>query len=263
MTDSHEHEDEYTDEFVEAMELIWGEGFLSPGGVNEVARALDGLDITGKSVLDIGCGIGGVDVALVRNHGAGSVLGIDIEQPVIDRAVARTEREGLSGQITYQKVAPGPLPFEDESFDVVFSKDAMIHIPDKAALFGDVYRVLRPGGCFSGSDWMRGNQEPATPELMLWLELVGLTFDFESQSQYLAALETAGFENVALVDRRDWAREVLRDDYEQLAGAKHEALRAAAGDEADHYVNMWHAAWKSAVVGQLAPGHLRGFKPAG
>ena len=262
MTGHDEHEDEYSDEFVRVLELVWGEGFLSPGGADEVARALDGVDIAGKSVLDVGCGVGGVDIALVRDHGAASVLGIDIKQPVIDHAVARAEREGLSDRITYQKVTPGPFPFADERFDVVFSKDAMIHIPDKPALFADVYRVLRPGGFFSGSDWMRGDDEPATPELENWLERLGLTLEFESQARYQAALETAGFEDVTLVDRRDWAREKLRDDYEQLAGAKHEALRAAAGDEADNYVKLWHAGWQTAVVGQLAPGHLRGFKAA-
>lgn len=263
MTGHDEHEIEYDDNFVHALELVWGEGFLSPGGAGEVAKALEGVDIAGKSVLDVGSGVGGVDIALVRDHGAASVLGIDVEQPVIDRAIARAEREGLSDRITYRKVTPGPFPLDDESFDVVFSKDAMIHIPDKAALFTEVFRVLRPGGFFSGSDWMRGNEEPATPEMTRWLEVVGLTFGLKSQAQYKAALVGAGFENVTLLDRRDWAREVLRDDYEQLADAKHEALRAGVGDEADKYVEIWHAAWQTAVVGQLAPGHLRGFKPAG
>ena len=263
MTGHDEHEDEYNDNFVHALELVWGDGFLSPGGADEVAKALEGVDIAGKSVLDVGSGVGGVDIALVRNHGAGSVLGIDVEQLVTGQAIARAEREGLSDRISYRKVVPGPFPLEDASFDVVFSKDAMIHIPDKAALFAEVYRVLKPGGFFSGSDWMRGNEEPSTPEMIRWLEIVGLTFKLESQDQYTAALVAAGFENVTLVDRRDWVKEVLREDYENLAHNKHEALRAAVGDEADKYVQIWHAAWQTAMVGQLAPGHLRGFKPAG
>ncbi|MFP6745306.1 MAG: methyltransferase domain-containing protein [Alphaproteobacteria bacterium] len=241
MTDQQEHEDEYTDEFVQTLELIWGEGFLSPGGADEVAMALDGVDIAGKSVLDVGCGVGGVDIALVRNHGAASVHGIDIEQPLIDSAVARAAREGLSDRITYQKVTPGRFPFADESFDLVFSKDAMIHIPDKPALFADVNRVRRPGGFFSGSDWMRGDEEAATPELERWIELLGLALEFESQDRYQAALTTAGFDKVSLVDRREWARDTLRDDCEQLAGAKNAALRANTGDDADHYVNLWNA----------------------
>ncbi|MEM7123113.1 MAG: methyltransferase domain-containing protein [Pseudomonadota bacterium] len=260
---SGRHEDEYDGNFIHALELVWGEGFLSPGGEDEVAKALEGVDISGMSVLDIGSGVGGVDIALVRNHGAGSVLGIDVEKTVTEHAVARAEREGLSGRISYRVIEPGPFPLEDKSFDVVFSKDAMIHIPDKPALFAEVYRVLKPGGFFSGSDWMRGNEEPATPEMKRWLNVVGLTFELKSQEQYVEALKQAGFENVSLVDRRDWIKNVLHNDYENLAEHKNEALRAGVGDDADKYVEIWHAAWETAMVDQLAPGHLRGFKPGG
>ena len=52
---SHEHEDEYTDNYVGALELVWGDGFLSPGGKDELALFLEGLDISGKEVLDVGC----------------------------------------------------------------------------------------------------------------------------------------------------------------------------------------------------------------
>ena len=49
---------------------------------------------------------------------------------------------------------PGPLPFADASFDIVFSKDALLHVPDKDALFAEIFRVLKPGGVFAASDWM-------------------------------------------------------------------------------------------------------------
>ena len=49
---------------------------------------------------------------------------------------ARADRIGLL------KVAPGPLPFPPGTFDVVFSKDSIVHIPDKAALMAEVFRVL-------------------------------------------------------------------------------------------------------------------------
>src|SRR5262249_52807452 len=84
-----ESESEYGDAMVAALELIWGEGFLSPGGPAEVAEILAGIDIGGKDVLDIGCGIGGADFLLVRKHEAASVLGIDVEAPNIERARMR------------------------------------------------------------------------------------------------------------------------------------------------------------------------------
>ena len=63
----------YTGNLISMLEVVWGEGWLSPGGPEEVARVLDGIDLKGKSVLDIGCGVGGVDFLLVEDHGAGFV----------------------------------------------------------------------------------------------------------------------------------------------------------------------------------------------
>ncbi len=139
-----EHEEiEYHEILITMLEIIWGEGFLSPGGAEEVALLLAGEDIKDKNVIDIGCGIGGIDVLLARDYGAGSVVGVDIEQPVLDHSIARAETEGLSDKITYQLVEPGPLPFEPASFDVVFSKDAMIHIPEmKGPLYSQMETTL-------------------------------------------------------------------------------------------------------------------------
>ena len=165
MAENQEYE--YDDIQVTMLEIIWGEGLLSPGGAEEVALLLEEEDISGKNVIDIGCGIGGIDVLLAREHGAASVTGVDIEQPVLDRAMARAEAEGLADRLSYKLVAPGPLPFNPGSCEVVFSKDAMIHIPDKEALFADVFRLLRPGGLFIASDWMRRDDNPPTPEMRI------------------------------------------------------------------------------------------------
>ena len=129
---------------------------LEPGGPAEVARILGGKDIAGKDVLDIGSGMGGADVALVNNHGAASVVGIDVERQLVDAAARRAQTLGLENRISYQLVSPGPLPFAGTSFDVVFSKDAIIHVADKKSLYAEMFRVLRPGGRLLVSDWLRG-----------------------------------------------------------------------------------------------------------
>ena len=178
---------EYTDDFVAKLELLWGDGFLSPGGEKEVATALAGVDLAGKDILDVGCGVGGVDILLARRWNANSVLGIDIEAPVLAKAEARVRDLGLTDRISYRQVEPGPFPLPDAGFDVVFSKDAMIHIPDKAALYADVLRVLRPGGVFVASDWLKGFERPDSSEMSTWLDSVALHFEMAS----IAATERA------------------------------------------------------------------------
>jgi len=88
--------DLYTQPLITLLESIWGEGFLSPGGAAEIARLVQDHDFTGKSLLDIGCGAGGIDIALIQNHGAGYVTGIDVEDTVLIHARSRIDDAGYS-----------------------------------------------------------------------------------------------------------------------------------------------------------------------
>jgi ubiquinone/menaquinone biosynthesis C-methylase UbiE len=136
---------EYFESMLALLQIIWGDGFLSPGGSEEVARLLEDCSIAGCKVLDIGCGLGAIDELLVREHGANSVIGVDIDPQLVERMHTRMARAGLSDRIKGRRVDGGPLPFEAASFDVVFSKDSLVQIPDKAAIFAEILRVLRPG----------------------------------------------------------------------------------------------------------------------
>ena len=146
MTDSA---DLYPEPVIGFLEMLWGTGWLSPGGPDELARLLEGEDLAGRHVLDIGCGAGGIDCLLVSQYGAARVTGIDVEQPVLDTAARRARDAGVADKVELVLVSPRPLPFADPSFDVVFSKDSIVHIPDKPALAREVYRVLKPGGVFT------------------------------------------------------------------------------------------------------------------
>ncbi len=144
----------YPEEFIDRLQIVWGEGFLSPGGPDEVRAIVSGLDLAGKRVLDIGCGTGGPAVLLARDHQA-NVVAIDIEPQLLERAKRLASKAGVS--IDWRLVDPGALAFPANSFDVVFSKDALIHIPDKPALFAEILRVLKPGGVFAAAtgSWAR------------------------------------------------------------------------------------------------------------
>jgi phosphoethanolamine N-methyltransferase len=253
---------EYTGDAIEAYELRWGEGFLSPGGAEEVARMLEGADLRGREVLDIGCGVGGGDVVLARDHGAGHVLGIDVEQPALDRATARATAAGLAGRLSFQLVAPGPLPFADASFDVVFSKDSIIHVADKPALFAEVLRVLRPGGDFVVSDWFRG-RAPFSEEMTTYVESGHLTFNMETLEATAEALRRIGFAQVTTRDRHAWYRERTHEELARAEGPDRPKLAALLGAaEAEKWVARMRAKAVAVDQGHLRPGHLHAVKSA-
>ena len=240
-------EDLYDDSHIAFLEDLWGEGFLSPGGAEEVARILDGVGLRGKYVLDLGCGSGAIDV----------------EDPVCAAARARMAAEGLSDRISVEKVVPGPFPFRDQSFDVVFSKDSIIHIPDKEALAAEAFRVLKPGGRFAASDWLRSHDGAPSPEMARYIALEALDFAMASPDRYRAAMEGAGFGDVELVNRSPWYAGVAEAELQELSGpnradweARHDAAFIA------HQIETWTAMVPVLQTGEHCPHHIRGRKPA-
>jgi hypothetical protein len=61
---------QYAKDFTDALQFMWGEGFLSPGGPEEVAELVADIDLSGRRILDIGSGLGRVDVLLANAHGS-------------------------------------------------------------------------------------------------------------------------------------------------------------------------------------------------
>ena len=244
------------------LEAIWGEGFLSPGGPEEVARLVAGTDFAGKSVLDIGCGAGGIDLALVRTHDAGYVCGIDVEDTVLAHARALIAREGLGDRIGCLKVAPGPLPFPPATFDIVFSKDSIVHIPDKAALMAEVFRVLKPGGRFVASDWLIGTDGPPSPQMAAYIAAEGLDFGMASPSRYREAMERAGFEAIEIVSRNAWYREQARAELARLKGPVGDAAAKVVGrDFVEENIGIWSRMIPVLDTGEHCPTHLKARKP--
>ncbi len=262
MAGNEEHQSEYSDDLIARLELLWGDGFLSPGGAAEVAIVLEGLDVAGRHVLDVGCGLGVIDVLLVREHGAQSVIGIDVEQNFIDRAMSRVTEAGLSDRISFQQVQPGPFPFPDQTFDIVFSKDAMIHIPDKPALYAEVLRILRPGGAFVASDWLQSAAAASSATMREFCKVIGLTFNLETPDITHRALNKAGFVEVALRDRHAWYQDEVHRESSLIRGSlKSKAMELLGAEAYEHWLDV---RGKEDIVldkGELRPTHLRARRP--
>lgn len=251
----------YPDRMITMREAVWGEGFLSPGGTAEVGRVVGEADIRGLSVLDIGCGAGGIDIALVEGLGAGYVTGIDVEDPVLDHARGLVAARGLTDRIGLVKVAPGPLPFPPETFDVVFSKDSIVHIPDKRSLMAEVYRVLKPGGRFLASDWLVGTAVPSAA-MQAYIAAEGLDFAMATPGEYRAAMEAAGFVEVATRSRNEWYRREARDELARLKGPLGRKAEDIVGKAfVDQNIGIWERMIPVLDTGEHCPTHLSAMKP--
>ncbi len=249
---------EYDDDMNALLEAVWGEGFASPGGTDEVDRYLQGVDLAGLSVLDIGCGLGGVDIHLAKQHRVGKVTGIDIDPGLIQRCETLARKQGVTEQTEFVCVKPGPLPFDDASFDAVTSKDSIIHIADKHKLAADIFRVLKPGGRFAASDWLSGYEGDPSPEMKAYLIAEGFDFGVASANTYRQALEAAGFEEIEIIDRNDWYRQEARRERDQLRGALYHSLASQVGTEfLEHEIDVWNKMIIVLDQEELRPTHFR------
>jgi phosphoethanolamine N-methyltransferase len=251
---------EYDDELVGLLELIWGDGFLAPGGADSVRHTVAGVQLGGTRVLDIGCGVGGADVVLAGELGA-LVHGVDVEAALITRCRDRAELAGLADRIAYECIDPGPLPFTDASFDHVFTHAALIHVADKPAAFAEIFRVLRPGGWLLAYDWLRST-DAYTPAMLRWFELEGLTYNMDHLASYAEQLHAAGFVDVTTEDGTEAYRVVAHRELEQMRGPMHARMTELLGQRRrDHFIEDWRMLTVVLDQGQLRPAWFRGRKP--
>ena len=123
----------------------------------ELARAA-GLDAT-KRVLDVGCGVGGTSRCLAKEFGC-RVTGIDLTDEYCRAAAMLSARIGLAHLADYRQGDATELPFDDQEFDVVWTEHVAMNIPDKARLYKEMHRVLKPGGTLAIYDVLAGLSGP-------------------------------------------------------------------------------------------------------
>ena len=258
---STNHADEYHDAMVAMLELIWGEGFMAPGGPGNVENMVSGLALRDREVLDIGCGIGGPALVLARDYGA-RVTGIDLERPLIERARRRAEQAGLGLRLEFREVDRGALPFADATFDCVMSSGAFTQTEDKLGMFRECYRVLRPGGMLSCYDWMRSGA-PYSAAMQEWFRLEGLTYALATLEAHAALLGDAGFVNITTRDASDWYRREVAREYEQIRGPMFSSMQSLLGEaQARHFLENWRAMLAVCESGEMRQGYYRAQRPA-
>ncbi len=254
------HVSEYHDSMVAFLEWIWGRDFMAPGGEGNVARMVEGIELGGRRVLDIGCGIGGPAFVLVRKYGA-HVTGIDLEPQLIARATHRAAEQGLTRQTEFRAVTLGPLDFPDASFDVVFTSGALTQTEDKAGIVAECLRVLKPGGVLTCYDWLK-DEAPVSDDMRYFVKMEGLTYNLISLETLGRFLVEGGFEDVTMEDASDWYRRESRREYERMRGEGRPQVVELIGEaQADHMIEDWRSMVVVCEKGELRQGYTRGRKP--
>lgn len=188
---------------LQAVAQMW----LDPDRLNAIDLAavdefhVGGLDATrelaaqmelepGLRILDVGSGIGGPARYFAVEHQC-KVTGVDLTEEFVQVARSLTRRTKLDHLVEFVQASALDLKFKPENFDRAYMIHVGMNIADKAGVFREVRRVLKPGGKFAIFDILRTGNAPIIYPVP-WASSEETSFVADKQS-YRDALEKAGF----------------------------------------------------------------------
>ncbi|MFH8291960.1 SAM-dependent methyltransferase [Streptomyces sp. NPDC018059] len=158
----------------------------------------------GKKALDIGSGVGGPALTIAEHSGA-HVTGLDLSDLRVNQARTRAAEAGLADRTQFIKGDAQAIPFPDETFDAVYSFQAICHVPDKGRVHAEIARVLKPGAVSLGYDWLA--KDGLSPEDAAgFIEPIcrhHALSHLSSPRELTEHLRAAGFEAVSVGDASD------------------------------------------------------------
>lgn len=227
---------------------------IAAASVRTVRHMAAKLDLTPETrVLDIGAGYGGAGRTLARISGA-HVTCLNLSDRENERNRRLTQEQDLADKV---EVVPGMferLAFADDSFDVVWSEEAILHSGDRTRVLTEVARVLKPGGDFIFTDPMQvdGTDGAALQPIYDRLHLP----DLGSMEFYRTTLEDLGFETVEIEDLTLQLRTHYDRVRQELEARRHDLEDQISPAYADRMIKGLEHWVAGADAGQLAWGVL-------
>ncbi|NJB70041.1 ubiquinone/menaquinone biosynthesis C-methylase UbiE [Saonia flava] len=140
------------------------------------------INLNGLNVLDVGCGLGGPCRMLADEYNC-HATGIDLSQEYIRTANKLSQLVNLHNNTTFIQGDATELPFENQTFDVVWTQHVQMNIPDKKKFYSEINRVLKEGGYFLYYEILRkGTGEINYP--MPWASDSNLSFLFKEEEMH-------------------------------------------------------------------------------
>ncbi|GFR46821.1 hypothetical protein Agub_g8457 [Astrephomene gubernaculifera] len=192
----------------------WGQSFhFSPKLPNKDLRASEAAHEArvaallrvkpGMKVLDCGCGVGGPMRTIASVSGA-HVTGITINQYQVDRATRHNEKQGVAPLTEVVRGDFLNMPFKENTFDGAYAIEATCHAPKLEGVYGEIFRVLKPGSYFVSYEWVStAKYDASNPEHVKIIDEINFGNGLPEMRTYKEAEDAGknvGFELVMSMD---------------------------------------------------------------
>ncbi|MFP6720568.1 MAG: methyltransferase domain-containing protein [Candidatus Poribacteria bacterium] len=225
---------QYTVNGILRYEKVFGYNFVSTGGIKTAQELFSEIDLTpGAKVLDIGSGLGGSAFFIEENYAA-KVTGIDLSSNMIQLSNQRASYRNSKVQFILGDCTQ--MEFEPESFNLIYSRDSLLHVQDKTTLFQKIKDWLKPSGkvlitdyCCGSSDWSREFSDYVQKR----------NYTLHDVQTYKHLLEKSGLKIIQGYDNTKRFVVALEAELQHLISMKEEFLQNFARHDYEDLIQGW------------------------
>ncbi|CAG0916015.1 unnamed protein product [Notodromas monacha] len=244
---------QYTQNGILRYEKIFGEDFISTGGRETTEEIVATLGLKpGMQVLDVGCGIGG-SVFYMAEHFGVIARGVDLSANMLSMAKQKldTKYAHLKDRVSFELADCLLMEVPESTFDVIYSRDAMLHIADKPTLFARLYKWLKPGGKLVITDYCHGEKLQHSEEYVKYVK--SRNYHLLTVVDYAHTLEQI-FPEVWSDDRTATFIKVLKREVAHLKAHREAFIQDFSEKDYDELIKGWEAKVVRASSGDQAWG---------
>lgn len=198
---------------VEVSQRVFGRGFVSPGGPEQIIEAVNSLGLDPvQSVLDLTMRLGGEGAAVAGKYGVW-VTGYERNPALFE--ISATVLPTIKGgdQVRPNFYDPETVELPRKKFDVVLSNETMHCVQDRVVLIAKIFDSLRDWGQFLMSDFVLPDEGPPSDRLMKWLEMRGEPVTLWTKEQYEVALTNQTFDVRFVKEESEVYEHRIRHDF--------------------------------------------------
>ncbi|XP_048364808.1 phosphoethanolamine N-methyltransferase 3-like [Sphaerodactylus townsendi] len=249
--------EQYAVRSIQRYEWVFGPSFVSTGGINTTKELLSMLTLKpGQKVLDVGCGLGGSDFYMAKEFGV-EVLGLDLSHNMVELALERAQQETES-LVEFEVGDATRRVFPEGHFDVIYSRDTILHVGDKIGLFQRFLLWLKPGGQLLISDYCCGPR-PWSEVFTKYVKQRG--YSLLMPQEYGQVLQKVGFRKVQSLDHTERMVSALTQELQELEKSQESFVQEFSKDEFEAMASGWREKLERCADGDQRWGVFYAVKP--